>query len=292
MHDIGKRTVYHPEMGEVIRLWSGGGGGYGDPLRRDPALVARDVADELVSVDRAGDVYGVVLCDGAVDAAATLHRREGLTAKRVALGAYDFGPARSEWERVHGVAAELIADWLPSLPAGVRRYAQRRVYRELHEAGPGPYDATAVRAVLQTVGYRVGVRRSRALAFALGRSDGELGAARSAAARQISCLIGRGDCSAYILRQPFDETFLSPEDACPEEMVHQMIVQGWERSAETSVIHLSCAGLTAIPLFVWGCRGLRSGVGRCLDRPPSNRRGFPYRRFAAAVARCFMSPRG
>jgi N-methylhydantoinase B len=152
VHDIGKRTVYRPELGEVIRIWSGGGGGYGDPLRRDPDLVARDVADELVSIARAGDVYGVVLRDGAVDAAATAHRRDGLAAERGVVAAYDFGAARTEWERVHGVAAELIADWLPGLPAGVRRYAQGRVYRELHEAGPGPYDAAAVQTVMERLG--------------------------------------------------------------------------------------------------------------------------------------------
>ncbi len=159
VHDIGKRTVYRPELGEVIRLWSGGGGGYGDPLRRDPALVARDVADELVSVARAGDVYGVVLWDGGVDAAATERRRKEIAARRGVAAAYDFGPARTEWERVHGGAAELIAEWLPGLPAGVRRYAQGRVYRELHEAGPGPYDAAAVRAVLQRLGAELGSSR-------------------------------------------------------------------------------------------------------------------------------------
>jgi hypothetical protein len=65
---------------------------------------------------------------------------------------YDFGPERTEWERIHGTAAELIADWMPSLSAGVRRYAQGRVYGHLHAAGPGPYDATEVRAVLQRLG--------------------------------------------------------------------------------------------------------------------------------------------
>jgi hypothetical protein len=52
---------------------------------------------------------------------------------------------------VHGVAAELIAEWLPGLPAGVRRYAQGRVYRALHEAGTGPYEAAAVAVVLRQV---------------------------------------------------------------------------------------------------------------------------------------------
>ena len=57
-------------------------------------------------------------------------------------------PCRSEWERGHGLAAGLIADWLPLLPAGVQRYAQGRAYRHLHESGPGPYDAASVRRIL------------------------------------------------------------------------------------------------------------------------------------------------
>lgn len=148
-HDIGKRTVYRPEMGETIRLWSGGGGGYGDPLQRDPALVARDVADDLVSAARAHDIYGVVLRDGEVDAAATARQRAHLAATRATPPTYDFGPGRTAWEHIHGTAAELIGDWLPCLPAGVRRYAQGRVYHHLHEAGAGPYEPAQVKAVMQ-----------------------------------------------------------------------------------------------------------------------------------------------
>ena len=44
----------------------GGGGGFGDPLERDPDLVRDDVLDELVSVDAARTEYGVVL-RGSVD---------------------------------------------------------------------------------------------------------------------------------------------------------------------------------------------------------------------------------
>ena len=64
---------------------------------------------------------------------------------------FDFGPGRSEWERVHATAAELIAAWLPSLPLGVRRYAQGQVYRRLHELGPGPYDAPLVDDILSSM---------------------------------------------------------------------------------------------------------------------------------------------
>jgi N-methylhydantoinase B len=151
MHDIGKRTVYRPELGERIRMWSGGGGGYGDPLDRDPAAVAADVVAGLVSLSRARDVYGVVLADGTVDEAATTRRREALRAARGPTPMFEFGPGRSEWERVHATAAELIAAWLPSLPLGVRRYAQGQVYRRLHELGPGPYEAPLVDDILSSV---------------------------------------------------------------------------------------------------------------------------------------------
>jgi N-methylhydantoinase B len=64
---------------------SGGGGGYGDPLTRDPELVLEDVAERWVSQARAEQVYGVVLRgDPArwetleVDASATAARRASL----------------------------------------------------------------------------------------------------------------------------------------------------------------------------------------------------------------------
>ncbi|HYF18944.1 MAG TPA: hydantoinase B/oxoprolinase family protein, partial [Ramlibacter sp.] len=47
--------------GDVIRFCQASGGGYGDPLRRDPLQVARDVRDELVSAESARALYGVVI---------------------------------------------------------------------------------------------------------------------------------------------------------------------------------------------------------------------------------------
>lgn len=59
------------------------GGGYGDPRRRDPALVSRDVADGLVSIDAARNDYGVVVTGpGIVDEAATVDLRQTMTATR------------------------------------------------------------------------------------------------------------------------------------------------------------------------------------------------------------------
>src|SRR6185295_16301491 len=68
--------------GDVFRHVMAGGGGYGDPLDRDPALVLEDVLEGWISPERALDPYGVVLSGDprrwetlAIDAEATAAER-------------------------------------------------------------------------------------------------------------------------------------------------------------------------------------------------------------------------
>jgi N-methylhydantoinase B len=74
--------------GEWLRGFESGGGGYGDPLERDPEAVRQDVLDRWVSIEAAGTEYGVVLegspaaCELAVDAAATAALRIRLRTAR------------------------------------------------------------------------------------------------------------------------------------------------------------------------------------------------------------------
>ena len=49
------------ESGNVIQFLSAGGGGYGDPLERDPQAVQQDVYHEYVSIEQAQNDYGVVI---------------------------------------------------------------------------------------------------------------------------------------------------------------------------------------------------------------------------------------
>ena len=57
---------------------STGGGGYGNPKERDINRVAKDYRDGVISLDRARDVYGVILDDnGAVKEAETYKLRQG-----------------------------------------------------------------------------------------------------------------------------------------------------------------------------------------------------------------------
>ncbi len=52
-----------------------GGGGYGDPLRRDPERVLVDLRHELLSEDSARKIYGVMIENGAVNAEKTAAAR-------------------------------------------------------------------------------------------------------------------------------------------------------------------------------------------------------------------------
>ena len=66
--------------GERIRTFSSGGAGYGSPLQRDPASVARDIKDRWIGAERARTVYGVILdASGNVDVKETRRLRAAMT---------------------------------------------------------------------------------------------------------------------------------------------------------------------------------------------------------------------
>lgn len=68
------------QEGERLVARTSGGGGYGDPVSRDPHRVARDVREGWVSRDRALAVYRVELDDaGDVDTEGTARLRAGVT---------------------------------------------------------------------------------------------------------------------------------------------------------------------------------------------------------------------
>jgi N-methylhydantoinase B len=74
------------QPGDVIVTLVAGGAGYGDPLDREPEMVAHDVAQGYVSVEGAFSDYGVVLEQrGQVDHEQTHERRETLRSARQML---------------------------------------------------------------------------------------------------------------------------------------------------------------------------------------------------------------
>jgi N-methylhydantoinase B len=88
-HVVQNTAFYVPhEAGERYEYRYGGGGGWGDPLDRDPQQVLEDVLDEYVSIERARLDYGVVLRGSldelnlAVDVDATARLRSAMRAGR------------------------------------------------------------------------------------------------------------------------------------------------------------------------------------------------------------------
>jgi N-methylhydantoinase B len=67
--------------GDVVRVETAIGGGFGDPLERSPEAVAEDVVDGYITREDAESIYGVVLGDDLeLDAEATGARRRELGA--------------------------------------------------------------------------------------------------------------------------------------------------------------------------------------------------------------------
>ncbi|WP_205471142.1 hydantoinase B/oxoprolinase family protein [Nocardioides sp. SYSU D00038] len=99
--------------GELIRIRTTGGGGWGDPLERDPALVVRDVVWRKVSASAAERDYGVVLTGSldddslAFDADATDELRSRLAATRGEPAFFDRGPG---YARLAGGATSATVD--------------------------------------------------------------------------------------------------------------------------------------------------------------------------------------
>ena len=86
---IDERGVWHSPLlssvpfkpGETFMFESTGGGGWGNPLERDPQAVLDDVLDEYISAITAAEIYGVVINDAQVDAAATRAPRAKMTSR-------------------------------------------------------------------------------------------------------------------------------------------------------------------------------------------------------------------
>ncbi len=82
--------------GDVFSRPTAGGGGYGDPLDRDPKAVLEDVIDDYVSVERARKDYGVVIrpidpeiCEYEIDEAETRSERDNIRSARAGWLAAD-----------------------------------------------------------------------------------------------------------------------------------------------------------------------------------------------------------
>ena len=85
--------------GDRIVFRTAGGGGWGDALERDPAVVRRDVVRGLLTAESAREGYGVALNGNGkeVDRTATEELRGRMRRERGTLPTFDFGERPESW---------------------------------------------------------------------------------------------------------------------------------------------------------------------------------------------------
>ncbi|NIL91592.1 Acetone carboxylase alpha subunit [Rhodococcus fascians] len=93
-----KITYLTLEKNDVWLATSGGGGGLGDPLLRDPERVREDIAAGYVTERHAAAAYGVILKEGAVDSAGTEQARNAIRSGRI-----DARPSAEQQRASNGV---------------------------------------------------------------------------------------------------------------------------------------------------------------------------------------------
>ena len=94
--------------GDRIVFRTAGGGGWGDALERDPAVVRRDVVRGLLTADAARSGYGVALGAGGgreVDRTTTEDLRARMRRERGTLHTFDFGERPAAWVGRDGAPA-------------------------------------------------------------------------------------------------------------------------------------------------------------------------------------------
>ena len=105
----------HVEEGDQLHFITWGGGGWGDALDRDPALVGKEIIQGLVTVEGA-KAYGVIAnAHGVVDVDATEALRSRLRQERGELPLFNYGPGietlRANCEAETGLKAPVQPVW-------------------------------------------------------------------------------------------------------------------------------------------------------------------------------------
>jgi N-methylhydantoinase B len=82
------KSLWMVNSDDVLVYLCGGGGGYGDPLERDPEIVLRDVQEGETTIDYAREAYGVVIDPTllTIDTEETEKLRKGMREERLREG--------------------------------------------------------------------------------------------------------------------------------------------------------------------------------------------------------------
>lgn len=134
--NIGKIDSLQLSAGDVLRVYTPGGAGYGNPLHRDLDRIDKDLAGGIISTSEAERDYGVVMSGSGIDREATEQNRSHLAAALSdEIPLHRLGPDREEYEKLW--TDELwraFTDILYGLPVPFRADVREQLWRQVDEA--------------------------------------------------------------------------------------------------------------------------------------------------------------
>jgi N-methylhydantoinase B len=131
---LGNTDIIALSPGDTLRVVSGGGGGFGNPVRRDPERVLSDVRQGRISIGAAKSEYGVVLSGDAVDADATASLRAAMIADNAF---YNLGEPRRAFETVWNEPSyDALTAILAELPVHWRFFVKHAICRHIEQRAP------------------------------------------------------------------------------------------------------------------------------------------------------------
>jgi N-methylhydantoinase B len=154
--DMGEQGVsavwgtYPLRNDDILHVRSSGGGGFGDPLTRDPQAVLLDVQEGLVSLEVARDVFGTVFEDdnnAHVDVTRTEEARKAVRDRRLSSAKRPLAATRLPRRKPGGPKAERLSEALVSFQSGSGTDVCCRECGETLGAGDSPTWKTRVGAI-------------------------------------------------------------------------------------------------------------------------------------------------
>ena len=138
--NLGNTDIVSLDPGDTMHVTSGGAGGWGNALDRDPESVLLDVQRNWVSLEQAEEQYGVVITRNndellELDKKRTKKLRGDRNLKRIISNSF-YNPcdARVEYEKLWNKNNyDALTDCLAKLPVTWRFYVKHRIFRAIED---------------------------------------------------------------------------------------------------------------------------------------------------------------
>lgn len=138
---LGKIDILTLNAGDTVTFLTPGAGGWGDPRRRDPQALLRDVQNGFVTVEGAAADYGVAIRNGAIDERETDRLRSAIAASNEANAQ---GPERERWDAVFTPAVmDRVNRSLVALSGTVRQRRRREIFETVLSGLPEGFPRSA-----------------------------------------------------------------------------------------------------------------------------------------------------